>query len=201
MKKILITGSSGRVGASIAKHLAYSNKIIGVDIVPGKFTSVVSNIVSQKVAPLIQNADAIIHCAALHPPHVERHSEQEFWDTNVATTEHLLKHRGQNTSFVLTSSTSVFGDSLAQSGRTVWVNEGLATRPRDRYDITKLAAEGLVQRANATHSAITVLRISRCFPTKNHAQSQYWVFYPVGSCRDNLQQRPAKPAPLQTLCP
>jgi nucleoside-diphosphate-sugar epimerase len=160
----LITGPSGRVGGFIAKQLASSNKIIGIDIVPGKFTSVVSNILSPSIAPLIKSANAIIHCAALHAPHIEQHSEQEFWDANVATTEYLLKHCDQHASMVLTSSTSVFGGSLDQPRQTVWVDENLTVRPRDIYDITKLAAEGLVKQADATHRAITVLRISRCFP-------------------------------------
>jgi UDP-glucose 4-epimerase len=160
----LITGPSGRVGGFIAKQLASSNKIIGIDIVPGKFTSVVSNILSPSIAPLIKSANAIIHCAALHAPHKEQHSEQEFWDANVATTEYLLKHCDQHASMVLTSSTSVFGGSLDQPRQTVWVDENLTVRPRDIYDITKLAAEGLVKQADATHRAITVLRISRCFP-------------------------------------
>ncbi len=173
MKKILITGSSGRVGGFIAKHLASSNKIIGIDIVPGKFTSVVSNILSPKVSPLIQSADAIIHCAALHAPHIEQHSEQEFWDANVATTEYLLKHCDQHASMVLTSSTSVFGSSLVKPGRTVWVDEDLAVRPRDIYDSTKLAAEGLVKQDDATHRSMTVLRISRCFPEQERLMAIY----------------------------
>jgi UDP-glucose 4-epimerase len=119
MKTILITGSSGRIGAAIARHLASSNKIIGVDIVPGAFTSMVSNILSQQMLPVIQSADAIIHCAALHAPHIKLHSEQGFCDTNVASTEYLLNQRGEHTSCVLTSSTSVFGDALDHQGRTV----------------------------------------------------------------------------------
>ena len=140
---------------------------------PGKFTSVVSNILSPKAAPLIQGADAIIHCAALHAPHIKHHSEQEFWDANVATTEYLLKHCGQHASFVLTSSTSVFGGSLVRPGRTVWVDEGLVTQPRDIYDVTKLAAEGLVRQADATHRSMTVLRISRCFPEQEKLMAIY----------------------------
>jgi nucleoside-diphosphate-sugar epimerase len=62
---------------------------------------------------------------------------------------------------------------MDETGRTVWEDEDLATRPRDIYDITKLAAENLVQRASVTRRSTTVLRISRCFSEQEKLMAMY----------------------------
>ena len=186
--KILITGSSGRVGKVLAHYFSRiaptKHEVIGVDILPGAYTSIRENILSHDLVPLIKTADAIIHCAALHAPHVNSHSEQAFWDTNVSSTEQLLKHARDDASIVLTSTTSVYGHalepsmkgSLKQRNNAIWVDENLTPKARDIYDTTKLAAEALVNALNCERRSSCVLRISRCFPEPEELMALYRLY-------------------------
>jgi len=183
---ILVTGSSGRVGAAVSEHLARRHQVVGVDVVPGASTSVVADVLSANVVPLIIKADAIIHCAALHAPHIGQHTEQQFWDANVSTTEHLIQHSRKDANFVLSSTTSVYGDALSQPFETVWVDENLEPRPRDIYDVTKLDAEALVQKISGEHRAATVLRMSRCFPEPEQSMALYRLYRGI-DLRDAVQ--------------
>src|SRR6266446_2082813 len=87
---ILITGSSGRIGSAIAASLRNEYNIIGVDVVPGPYTTHVIDIQSTEVVKLVGEANAVIHPAALHAPHVGVYDDKKFWDVNVHGTENLL---------------------------------------------------------------------------------------------------------------
>jgi nucleoside-diphosphate-sugar epimerase len=108
-------------------------------------------------------AEAVVHLAALHAPHVGLVPGAEFQTVNVSVTEALLTEavRGSVSRFVYCSSTSVYGHSLVANGHTVWVDEDLPPHPRDSYDETKLSAEDLVA---ASPVRSLVLRVARCFP-------------------------------------
>ncbi|MBO1419145.1 NAD(P)-dependent oxidoreductase, partial [Streptomyces sp. FH025] len=116
----------------------------------------------------LAGAEAVVHAAALHAPHVGVRPDAEFHAVNVEATGGLLAaaEAAGVRRFVLTSSTSVYGHALVPSdGAAVWVTEDLACRPRDIYDETKLAAERLVLGATGASGMTTVcLRIARCFP-------------------------------------
>jgi nucleoside-diphosphate-sugar epimerase len=68
--------------------------------------------------------------------------------------------------FVLTSSTSVYGQALVPlpRGGAVWIDETVEPQPRDIYDVTKLAAEERVQQSSGRCLRSIILRMSRCFP-------------------------------------
>ena len=87
-----------------------------------------------------------MHVAALHAPHVGQVPGGEFRSINVDLTGTLLAEAAAAGAgrFVYTSSTSVYGHALVPVSRAVWVDEHLIPQPRDIYDETKLAAEGLV---------------------------------------------------------
>ncbi|MGD1891532.1 MAG: NAD-dependent epimerase/dehydratase family protein [Cyclobacteriaceae bacterium] len=145
-KKILITGSSGHSGHQIANLLQPAYEIIGVDLVEGKYTTQLGSLTNQKfVTSATQGVHAIIHTASLHAPHVPTHSRRAFVDTNIIGTLHLLEAAKANQvqKFIYTSTTSLYGESLNDEVRAVWVTEETPTIPRDIYDITKIAAEGL----------------------------------------------------------
>lgn len=59
-------------------------------------------------------------------------------------------------------------------------------RPRDICDITKLAAEGLVQDSSSNRRSSTVLRISRCFPEEEKLMAIYRLYRGV-DLRDVVQ--------------
>lgn len=166
-RRILITGSSGWIGSAVSERAARDAQVIGLDLVPGRWTTHVGDIADASVvADLMRGADAVVHIAGLHAPHVRCRTESEFWRTNVEATKILLDaalHEGVGR-FVLTSTTSVYGCTSRAKDRAVWVTEELEPRPEDIYDITKLEAERLCREAHRAGLEVAVLRLSRCFP-------------------------------------
>jgi len=164
--RILLTGSSGRVGTAIANLLSANHEVFGIDRAPGPHTTHIGNINDRGlVDELARQADAMIHTASLHAPHVGRVADQTFVETNVHGTEVLLdaclRHGIQR--FVYTSTTSLYGHALVPADRAVWVTEDLVPRPRDIYDTTKIAAEEACRAASGTPLTCVSLRIARCF--------------------------------------
>jgi UDP-glucose 4-epimerase len=165
--RILITGSSGQLGATIAQQLSVEHEPVGIDRVPGKWTQHVVNINErEKLFYLTKGMDAIIHIASLHHPQLATHSQQSFIETNVTGTLNLLEAGVQAgvQRFVYTSTTSLYGHAMVASNRAVWVTEGLQPRPRDIYDHTKIMAEKLCSHF-ALHMGLPTicLRVARFF--------------------------------------
>lgn len=165
--RILLTGSSGRVGTAIAALLSADHEVFGIDRAPGPHTTHIGNINDRGlVNELASQADAMVHTASLHAPHVGRVADRAFVETNVHGTKALLdaclRHGVQR--FVYTSSTSLYGHALVPADRAVWVAEDLVPRPRDIYDATKIAAEEACRAAFSPSLACVSLRIARCFP-------------------------------------
>ena len=174
--RILVTGTSGRIGAAIAAEIAKRHEVIGLDKLPGARTTLVTDLrESNRVDDWVAGIDAIIHTAGLHAPHVGLQSDQEFVDTNVGGTEALLKAalRHGVRKFVYTSTTSIYGAAMVPSDRAVWVTEALAPMPRDIYDKTKLAAETACRDAARAGLACVSLRMSRCFPEAENLMAIY----------------------------
>jgi UDP-glucose 4-epimerase len=93
--------------------------------------------------------------------------QQAFIDVNVTSTHNLLQAAADQgvSRFVYTSTTSVYGFALLPTDRAVWVTEDLVPRPRDIYDITKLAAEELCALfAREASLPVLCLRVARFFP-------------------------------------
>lgn len=165
--RVLITGSSGQLGCEIARQLWAEHEVVGVDLAPGPWTAHVGSINDQELmSGLVRDVDAVIHTASLHAPHVSQLFKQAFVDTNISGTLHLLEAaaRAHIRRFVYTSTTSVYGSALVPAERAVWVTEDLAPRPRDIYDITKVAAEQLCAQFAAEYGLpVICLRVSRFF--------------------------------------
>src|SRR5579872_3804484 len=124
--RILITGTSGRIGSAIASSLKKSEEVIGLDNRAGFYTTSIIDIrESEKIFQCVKGTDAVIHCAALLTPHLETCSAEEFWEVNVAGTENLLKAclRHGVKRFVFTSTTSVYGNAMVDHRNAVWVTE------------------------------------------------------------------------------
>ena len=163
----MITGTSGRVGSALAVSLAArSEGIIGVDERPGPFTTVVGDLASIDLAPAVAKCDTLIHCAALHAPHLAEHSRADFVAANVTATERLCDaaHEAGVARLIFISTTSVYGHALEDDVEAAWVTEDLKPKPRDVYDETKLLAEQVVQNAHSAPLTTITLRLARCFP-------------------------------------
>jgi nucleoside-diphosphate-sugar epimerase len=117
----------------------------------------------------IKDVETVLHAAALHKPHVATHRRQDFVDINITGTLNLLEEAaaGNVTTFVYTSTTSVFGDAMVPppGEPATWVTEDVPEVPKNIYGVTKAAGEDLCQLFARNHSLrAIVLRTSRFFP-------------------------------------
>ncbi|MEO0338861.1 MAG: NAD(P)-dependent oxidoreductase [Bacteroidota bacterium] len=168
--KILVTGSSGHLGEALMRLLKKSNQsAYGLDILPGPFTTHQGSITDKNLVDLlVKEVDVIIHTATLHKPHVATHSKQDFLDVNVTGTLTLLEaaRKYQLKSFIFTSTTSTFGDTMKPQLHepAVWITEEVRAISKNIYGVSKLAAEDLCWLFHRNHQLpCLILRTSRFF--------------------------------------
>lgn len=169
--RVLVTGSSGHLGRALVSVLTASgHDVVGADRLASPLTHAVGTITDRNfVKTIVAGADAILHTATLHKPHVATHSRQAFVETNVTGTLNLLEEAvaAGVTAFVFTSTTSAFGDALTPppGAPAAWVTEEVAPSPKNIYGVTKTAAEDLCRLFHRNHGLpCLVLRTSRFFP-------------------------------------
>ena len=148
---VLVTGSSGHLGEALMRTLRGQGRAaIGLDLIPGPFTDEIGSIADRAlVARAIKDVDAVLHVATLHKPHVATHAREGFVETNVRGALILLEEaaRARVRAFVMTSTTSAFGDALKPppGQPAAWIDERVAPVPKNIYGVTKTAAEDLCQ--------------------------------------------------------
>ena len=178
--KILVTGSSGRIGGAIAARLTLRHQVTGLDLRAGPLTSEIADVEdTARLESLLPGTDAVVHTASLHVPDLAARSREEFRAVNVDATRRLLQAAGAAGvgRFIYTSTTSLYGDAmLPANGVAAWVDESLPPQPRDVYDETKLAAEEACRDAARAGLACTSLRMSRCFPEEPRLVAIYRLF-------------------------
>ena len=169
--RIVVSGSAGHLGEALVRTLPDDgHEVIGLDVLQSPHTAVSGSIADRElVRRTVRGADAIVHAATLHKPHVGSHARQEFVDTNVTGTLTLLEEAvaagvGR---FVFTSTTSAFGRALTPppGAPAAWITEDVAPVPRNVYGATKTAAEDLCELVHRDHGLpVLILRTSRFFP-------------------------------------
>jgi nucleoside-diphosphate-sugar epimerase len=169
--RILVTGSSGHLGEALVRVLgAQGYEVIGLDLLPSRYTNLVGSIVDRDfVRHAVRGAEAVLHTATLHKPHVGSHRRQDFVDTNITGTLNLLEEAvaagvGR---FVFTSTTSTFGRALTPrpGAPAAWITEDVRPVPRNIYGTTKVAAEDLCELVQRDQDLpCVILRTSRFFP-------------------------------------
>ena len=119
----------------------------------------------------------VYHCAALVS--FDPADEEKLRKTNIEGTFNLLNACVKNgiKKFVYTSTTSIYGKSMVDDEKAVWVDESLFPDPRDIYDITKLTAE-LLCRDYFEKEAIetTILRVSRFLPENDNTKAIHRLY-------------------------
>lgn len=178
--QIVITGTAGRIGRAIHVRLSPFHNIVGVDRSPTSTVDVVGDIADKELLHRVcENANAIIHTAALHAPHVGIVPDAEFERINVEATQSLIdiaiQHRIPR--IVFTSTTALYGSSAYATNSAVWVDEETAPHPLTIYHRTKLAAETLLRKAAQEHGlVIRIIRMSRCFPEPAPQMALYRLY-------------------------
>ncbi|MEL6211837.1 MAG: NAD(P)-dependent oxidoreductase, partial [Pseudomonadota bacterium] len=173
--KILLTGSSGRIGRAIYGALAASHEVIGVDARVFSTTRIVGDIADSGVMkPALEGVDAIIHTAGPHAPHVGTLPDAEFERVNIEATHNLYEWAREAGAgvFVYTSTTALYGDAV-QPGACTWIDEETAPRPRSIYHRTKFAAEVMLEEMASEACPVRALRMSRCFPESAETMAAY----------------------------
>lgn len=182
MKRIIVTGSSGKLAREVVKLLRQKNyEVLGVDLLTGATTDQVADIRDrQAMEKITKGYDAIIHTAALHGKQMDMGvSREAFIKTNIDGTQNLLAACVKNKikKFLYTSTTSIYGTAMVDDHRAVWVDEKLTVEPRDIYDITKLTCE-LLCKDYFEKEAIetTVLRVSRFLPEDDNTKANHRIY-------------------------
>ena len=167
MKKVLITGSSGRIGRALHWKLSQKYKTEGIDLSPSSATSIIGDICDyESLLKSFENVDTVFHSAALHAPHVDHNSEKKFYEINVHATEKICKAALASgvSQIIFTSTTALYGYANNGKEKAVWVNEQTIPKPRTIYHKTKIEAEKLLNEYAGDKLRISIIRMSRCFP-------------------------------------
>ena len=177
--RIVITGSSGHLGEALCRVFRDDGAdVVSIDVLPSPWTTTVGSITDRAlVRQLVAGADAVLHAATLHKPHVGSHTRQDFIDTNVTGTLTLLEESvaagvGR---FVFTSTTSAFGRALTPppGAPAAWITEDVKPVPRNIYGVTKTAAEDVCELVHRDHGLpVIVLRTSRFFPERRRPRQR-----------------------------
>ena len=168
--RVLVTGSAGHLGDGLLRGLGeLGHDVVGLDVLEAPNTIVGSIVDRACVRRCMQGADAVMHAATLHKPHIDSHSRQDFLATNITGTLTVLEEAvaAGVERFVFTSSTSAFGRALVPppGAPAAWITEEVADAPRNVYGVTKGAAEDLCELIHRDHGlAVVILRTSRFFP-------------------------------------
>jgi len=156
------------------------HQVIGLDLVPSRNTQIVGTVADRElVHRAIRDfeAEAIVHAAALHKPHIETHRASDFVAVNVQGTLNLLEEAvaSQVECFIFTSTTSLMISREMRAGafrhpqKAVWITEEMTPLlPRNIYGVTKLSAEHLCRLFHELSGLpVIILRTSRFFPEED----------------------------------
>lgn len=173
--RIVLTGSSGRVGRAIFAALAERHEVVGIDRSPFSTTHIVADFACEALlSSAFEGADAVIHSAALHAPHVDMISDAEFQRVNVEGTRlvgNAMMAAGVKR-LIFTSTTALYGHA-ASAGHCTWIDESTPPLPKSIYHRTKLEAEQLLEEKAGPELAVRVLRMSRSFPEPGDVMAAY----------------------------
>ena len=174
--KIAITGSSGRIGRAIHFNLCQDHEVVGIDRSVSSVTTHLGDIGDYRLlCEAFTGANAVIHVAALHAPHVGVCEDSEFFRINVEGTKAVFRAAldcGVR-SLVFTSTTALYGFASRHPDRAVWIDEKTVPEPRTVYHRTKLEAEQFLEAEASQDLKVTTLRMSRCFPEPAPLMSMY----------------------------
>lgn len=165
--RVLVTGAAGRIGRAVYVHLAREHDVVGLDRAPASTAELTGDLGDRfLLRRALRDVDAVVHCAGLHAPQVGFVADTEFRRVNVDASVMLaqMAREAGIRRFVFTSTTALYGAASRHPTQAVWTDECLSPQPVSIYHRTKLAAESALAKLAHAGMAVTILRMSRCFP-------------------------------------
>jgi nucleoside-diphosphate-sugar epimerase len=154
--KIVITGSTGRVGANLVKRLYEAGHDVTACMLPNDKDEIKLNGIKVRKAYLdildtagmtdvIQGAEAVIHTAAVHESSLYKVPDHLFFDINVKGMFNVLdgiRHSGKNTQLICLSSSAVYDIFTVPRSP---IAENQERKPITFYGMTKILVEEQVR--------------------------------------------------------
>jgi len=164
MKKVVVTGGSGRLGQFVIRDLlAHGYQLLSLDRTPPREKLCMSWLVdlrqSGDLFEALRGAYGIIHLAAYQAPNLA--SDSETLSNNVAASYNVLRAAADMgvRKVVMASSTAAFGFIYAHK---LWAPEYLPldenhpSRPQDCYGLSKVLGEQIADSIVSVHKQMTV---------------------------------------------
>src|SRR5512138_1725538 len=164
MKKVVVTGGSGRLGQFVIRELlAHGYQVLSLDRVPAREklcpTWIVDLRHSGDLFEALNGAYGIIHLGAYQAPNLA--PDTETLSNNVAATYNVLRAAAdtQTKKVVIASSTAAFGFIYA---RKLWapdylpLDENHPSSPQDSYGLSKLLGEQIADSIVSVHREMTI---------------------------------------------
>ena len=164
MKKIVVTGGSGRLGRLVIRELlAHDYRVLSLDrMQPAEklCTSWIADLRdSGDLYQAFNDAYGVVHLAAYQAPGLA--PDSETFSNNVTATYNVLKAASDLAvkKVVIASSTAAFGFIYAQrpfSPKYLPLDEKHPAEPQDPYGLSKIVGEQVADSMASTHSEMTI---------------------------------------------
>lgn len=164
MRKVVVTGGSGRLGQFVVRELlAHDYEVLNLDRVPPREKLCASWIAdlcrSGDLFEALKEAYGIVHLGAYQAPNLA--PDAETLSNNVTATYNVLRAAADTKTkkVVMASSTAAFGFIYAQK---LWapdylpLDENHRSAPQDSYGLSKVLGEQIADSIVAVHRDITI---------------------------------------------
>jgi nucleoside-diphosphate-sugar epimerase len=164
MKRIVVTGGSGRLGQFVIRELlAHGYEVLSLDRVPPREKLCPTWIADLRHAgdlfEAAKGAYGIVHLGAYQAPNLA--PDAETFSNNVTSTYNLLRAAADSgvKKVVIASSTAAFGFIYAKS---LWapdylpLDESHPSKPQDSYGLSKIVGEQIADSMVAAHEEMTI---------------------------------------------
>ena len=164
MRKVVVTGGSGRLGQFVVRELlAHDYEVLNLDRVPPREKLCASWIAdlcrSGDLFEALKEACGIVHLGAYQAPNLA--PDAETLSNNVTATYNVLRAAADTKTkkVVMASSTAAFGFIYAQK---LWapdylpLDENHRSAPQDSYGLSKVLGEQIAESIVAVHRDMTI---------------------------------------------
>ena len=173
MKKVVVTGGSGRLGQFVIRELlAYGYQVLSLDRVPPREKLCPTWIADLRnpgdLFESLKEAHGIIHMGAYQAPNLA--ADAETFGNNVTSTYNVLRAAADSKvkKVVVASSTAAFGFIYAKN---LWapdylpLDENHPSKPGDSYGLSKVVGEQIADSIVTVQKAMTIASLR--FPGVN----------------------------------